>query len=287
MKKEKAIQALEIPKLIKGIAYLLERISPSLSIWFAGVIFGTPIKFKRPKREEPFAQNSVKSRIYVPHLKTHIQLYQLPSSGPKVLLIHGWSGRGTQMHAIADICAKAGMDITSYDAPAHGESSGKRTNVPEFVITLQHINKTMGPFDYAIGHSMGGVTLLNAIRFGVQFKGAVLIGTNDHIRPIFVNFIRLMGLPNHAVDRLLNHFHKKVNASVETFDGSNGAAKANFPVLVIHCKDDLDVPISSAYSLHKALDHGELLVTKGLGHRRILRDKEILESILHFLNTLT
>ena len=55
------------------------------------------------------------------------------------------------------------------------------------------------------------------------------------------------------------------------------------PVLIIHDKDDDDVSVEAAYQIKKALKNSELLITEGLGHRRILGDKKVISKIVEFL----
>jgi alpha-beta hydrolase superfamily lysophospholipase len=83
------------------------------------------------------------------------------AQGKRVLLVHGWSGRGTQLFKIADELLKQGYSTISFDAPAHGKSPGKTTIMVDFITTIE-INKQFGPFDAAIGHSLGGMSVLNA-----------------------------------------------------------------------------------------------------------------------------
>jgi alpha-beta hydrolase superfamily lysophospholipase len=52
----------------------------------------------------------------------------------KILLVHGWSGRGTQLFKIADELLKQGYSTISFDAPAHGKSPGK-TIMVDFITT--------------------------------------------------------------------------------------------------------------------------------------------------------
>ena len=69
-------------------------------------------------------------------------------------MVHGWSGRGTQLYAIADKLLENGFMTISFDGPAHGQSSGKTTMMPEFMETCLEIDKKYGPFEIGIGHSL-------------------------------------------------------------------------------------------------------------------------------------
>jgi alpha-beta hydrolase superfamily lysophospholipase len=59
----------------------------------------------------------------------------------KILLIHGWSGRGTQLCSIADCFVKKGYTTISFDAPAHGKSPGKTSDMTEFIATILELER--------------------------------------------------------------------------------------------------------------------------------------------------
>ena len=55
------------------------------------------------------------------------------------------------------------------------------------------------------------------------------------------------------------------------------------PVLVVHDVKDGDVPYAHGEEIAHAWPGAQLFATKGLGHRGILRDREVLRRIVDFL----
>jgi hypothetical protein len=147
-------QSLKIPKLILLYSTILSSISPKLSILFAEKLFTTPFKHKTPKRELEMDRKSIQKLIKIPSINKEVVIYQYGDSEKKILLSHGWSGRGTHLYKIADEILKAGYSTISFDAPAHGKSPGKTTIMSEFVETILEIEKQFGPFEAAVGHSL-------------------------------------------------------------------------------------------------------------------------------------
>ena len=94
-------------------------------------------------------------------------------SKKKVLLVHGWAGRSTQLFMIADRLLEKGYMVISFDGPSHGKSEGKTTAMPEFLDTIKVIDKQFGPFEAAIGHSFGGMSLYNSVADGFSIKSLV------------------------------------------------------------------------------------------------------------------
>jgi pimeloyl-ACP methyl ester carboxylesterase len=52
--------------------------------------------------------------------------------------------------------------------------------------------------------------------------------------------------------------------------------------LIIHDRSDREVPFLSAQGLHRAWAGSELLATEGLGHRRLLADRAVVERAVRF-----
>jgi len=276
-------QSLQIPKVITVTAKLLQAISPKLATLFAARLFTTPLKHRLPKREILMEKDSRQQKIRVPKINKEINLYQYGNSNRKILLVHGWSGRGTQLVKIADALLENGFTTISFDAPAHGKSGGKTTIMPEFIASLLEIEKQFGPFEYAVGHSLGGMSILNAVKQGLQIKKAVIIGSGDIIQDILDDFVLKIGLKPGIAVRMKKHFEKKFGEPMESYSASFAAQSVGIPVLVIHDENDEDINIKAAHNIHKNLVNGEIMISKGLGHRKILGDKNVIEKILTFI----
>lgn len=283
-KKQKQAQVIEIPKAILFIAKFLQAVSPSLTTKFAAKLFTTPIRHKLPKRELHMERESVQKSIVVTEIQKEIVVYEYGKSNKKILLVHGWSGRGTQLVKIADELLKLGYMTISFDAPAHGKSKGNSSIMIEFIASILEIEKQYGPFEFAVGHSLGGMSVLNAIKQNLQVKKAVIIGSGDIIQDIIDDFIcKLQLRPEYGI-KLRNHFEAKFGGKMDDYSAYKAAEKTEIPVLVIHDKDDDDVSVKAAYNIQKHLKQSEIMITEGLGHRKILGDETVIQKIREFIS---
>lgn len=282
-KGKKTEHTIQIPKPIIYTGKILQRISPHWATLYAARLFTTPLKFKIPKREIHMFKKSKKEKLHIEDLNKTITIYHYGNSEKKILLVHGWSGRGTQLVKIADAFVDLGYQTISFDAPAHGTSTGSTSIMTEFIKSIHLIEKKYGPFEFAVGHSLGGMSILNAVRENFKIKKAVIIGSGDIIQDIIDDFILRMDLNEKVGIRLKNHFEKKYNEKMEHYASSVAAREVHIPVLIIHDENDPDVSVKAAYNIHKNLDNSELLITKGLGHNKILGDKVIIQKICDFL----
>lgn len=282
-KKDVHAQTLKIPKLILLCAKFLELISPNLATLFAARLFTTPIKHKIPKREFHMNENSIQKTILIPSIKKEIVVYQYGKSEKKVLLVHGWSGRGTQLVKIADELIELGYSTISFDAPAHGKSKGNSTIMTEFIASILVLEEQFGPFEFAVGHSLGGMSILNAIKQNLQLKKAVIIGSGDIIQDIIDDFVKKLNLKSDIGILLRNHFEKKYNQKMNDYSASEVAKAVKISVLIIHDTGDTDVNVKAAHHIKENLLNSEIMITTGLGHRKILGNKEVINKIIEFI----
>ena len=277
-------QSLQIPKIITQTAKLLQSISPKLTILFAAKLFTTPLKHKIPKRELHMDQNSKQEKLWIPKINKEIQLYHYGNSKRKILLVHGWSGRGTQLVKIADELLQNGFSILSFDAPAHGKSSSKTTIMTEFIASILEIEKKFGPFEFAIGHSLGGMSILNAVKQKFFINKAVIIGSGDLIQDILNDFVTKLKLKPETAFKMKEHFEKKFGEVMENYAASFVAQSVEIPVLIIHDEHDNEISVKAAHNIHRNLKNGSILITENLGHRKILGDKKVIENIVKFIS---
>ncbi len=273
-----------IPKQILLTGKLLQSISTKLAAAFVLKLFRTPYKFPRPEREQKMYAKAAKKMLLIPALQKKIQVYTWGASGKRILLIHGWAGRGTQMAGIAETLVKNGFQVVSFDATAHGDSEGKTSAMPEFIACILHLEKQYGTFDFAIGHSLGGMALLQAVVSGFKAQKIVVIGVADSILDICKQFVEKLALKEKVAYALKAKMDVLLQGDSEQLSAGVAAKSVAIPTLVIHDTHDTDVPLSWAKNVYKNLKNGKMLVTKGLGHRRVLWDTSVITSIMAFFD---
>ncbi len=271
-------------KSVKLKGKITQAISLNYATKQAIKLFKTPIKFKIPAREIPMYSNSIKEFVEIEELNKEIMVYRNGNADKKVILIHGWSGRGTQLYKINNMLLDMGFSTISFDAPAHGMSTGKNTMMNEFVICVRKLTELYGPFEYGIGHSLGGMALLNSIKSGISIKKAVCIGSGNSIYQIMKDFVNQLDLKPIIAEKMKAHYDKQFGVDLENFSSYNVAKSIEIPVFIIHDTNDKDVPVTCAYDIHSNLKNGKLLITNGLGHRKILGDSLVLDNIRNFIH---
>lgn len=275
-------QTIEIPKFIISTGKFIAFISPKLATLYTAKLFTTPIKHKIPKRELKMDANSIQKTISVTEIKKDIVVYEYGNSPKKILLIHGWSGRGTQLFKIAEGLVKAGYSTVSFDAPGHGKSPGNNSIMVDFIASILEIDKQFGPFEAIIGHSLGGMSALNAIKKGLKVKNATVIGSGDIVQDIIDDFITKLELPIKYATLLRQHFEKKYGGKMSDYSAFKAVQAITIPVLVVHDNQDHEVPVKAGKNIYQNLFNGELMLTEQLGHRKILGDEKVIQKVINF-----
>ncbi|MBE7640194.1 alpha/beta fold hydrolase [Salegentibacter sp. BLCTC] len=277
------VQRLLVPNYIRYTGSLLSKLSPLAASRFAAQLFLTPFKYKLPEREKNMDELSNQYRISIPKTQREIVVYEFGESSKKILLVHGWSGRGTQLAKIAEALKAKGYSTVSFDAPAHGKAPGRKSMMLDFIDAIHLLDKKYGRFDAVIGHSLGGMATLRAVKEGLDTKKLVIIGTANSITHITREFARNLKMNRKVADKMKAHFDKKFGIDLDSYSGAISAKEVKTPSLVVHDENDVDVEISSAHDIHEALENSELYITKGLGHRRILGDPKVINKITTFI----
>ena len=275
--------SLNIPLPIILFSKTLQNFSTHLTAKFAAKLFTTPVNFPMPKREKVMLESAQKKTINVPSIAKSIQVLSYGYSTKKVLFVHGWAGRSTQLYMIADKLLEKGYMVISFDGPSHGNSAGKTTEMPEFIETITEINKQFGPFEAAIGHSFGAMCLFNAISEDFPVNKFVSVGSADKISDVILNFTKNLQVKPIVARKMKCLFDKKWQRDIDIHSSSNVAKKITIPTLVVHDTTDGDVSVSCAVKIRQNLQNGKLLITEGLGHTKILRNSRVVSRIVDFI----
>ena len=179
-------------KLLRLAFRLGGRLSPTAAGRIAYKLWFTPTRFKTPAREEKSLESAEIEYLQINHhsIATYSWGPDNPTL-PTVLLVHGWSGRGSQLGSFVQPLLDAGYRVLSFDAPAHGKSSGKQTNLYEVADTLLALQNHYGVFDAVITHSFGGPCIATAVQRGFTTQRiasicppATTIGLVEKFKPI-------------------------------------------------------------------------------------------------------
>ncbi len=206
---------------------------------------------------------------------------------PLVLMVHGWGGNAVQMHAIANVLADAGFCPTLVDLPAHGESGAGRSSVAQFSRALFALQAWCGRFHGVVAHSAGALASAYAVTRALAVERLVLIAAPSSPSCMVASVAVAFGLPDSWTHRMIERLGHQGGVCLSEFDLETMAPHISLPTLLVHDEADRVAPITSSRRIASLLVDGDLFVTEGLGHRRLLQNPGVASRVLCHMSSTT
>ena len=210
------------------------------------------------------------------------------SSGPAVLLMHGWGGARAQMTGFVDSLLFAGYRVVAYDQPAHGESDGQTTNLLEIAPSMDLIAEQEGPFHAVIAHSFGTLITSYALvkrNFPPPMR-LVYFGAFNRLMDSLPRFQVQARLSDEIIDAFRSLLHEQFGPDVlESITNEALTPRIEIPALMFHDAADNVTPIEDSRAVAQVWGSAQFVETEGLGHRGALQSKSIHEQVVKFLKS--
>ncbi|RKZ12929.1 hypothetical protein DRQ53_01615 [bacterium] len=266
---------------VRGAFRILEAGAPPLAVRLATRAFCKPKRRVPRPIESKILEGARRHEIHCNDQRIIVHVW---GTGPLVLLHHGWSGSGAQMAPLADALARGGYSVAVVDARAHGQSPGSKAALPLMATDLACVGAGLGPVYALVGHSMGAMICARAMQTGLTAQRIVMIATPAEIMPYLRFFQRSLGLEDRTVEGIISLLRKRFGLSPAEATAETLAAGRDEPLLILHDRQDPDVPLRHPQAWVNAWPGARLELTDGLGHRRILRDEGVAGRVLGFMD---
>ena len=205
-------------------------------------------------------------------------------SGPLIILIHGWEGRGSQLASFAGPLVSAGFRVAAFDAPGHGRSSGRQSSLPQFAWALRGVAEALGSVHGIVGHSLGCAAATLALRDGLPVPRVVFLAPPLNPSDYTRQFGDMFGLTDDVIDGLRARIEERFLRKWDDYSLATMAPSMTARLLVFHDQDDVETRLSGSARLAELWPAARLVTTEGLGHRRILRAPEVVGQAVEFLS---
>jgi pimeloyl-ACP methyl ester carboxylesterase len=280
------IQTAPLPTAVRALR-VLDRIAPPLAAETAYSLWVRPGRRKAVHpTEAPVMDGAVRSTITVRGRR--IAVYRWGSGPRAVLLVHGWQSRAAAFAPLVRELRDAGRTVVAFDAPAHGLSSGRQTDVRDYAAIISELARAHDGFEAIVAHSFGTPGAAQAIRGGIRVGKLVTVNGAADFEYLLQRFATTLGLRRSSILAVRKRTERRLFRGVVDDIWSSYSATAALPTevpwLVIHDDADSTIELAQAHALVAAHPAStELVVTHGLGHNRPLRDDAVLDRIAAFL----
>ena len=276
--------SIRLTKAALQAAYLL---SEDFGTSLAERLFTSPRRYPRPPRERAVLARGweIPVDVLVRRLgeRRRVSAWRW-GHGPTVLLVHGWEGRGSQLGSFVEPLVRAGLSVVAFDAPGHGDSPGRRLYLTDLADCVVDVARATGPLHAIIAHSVGATAVLLAHQRGrVDARRNVMIAPNVLVGDTVAQFGRSVSLDDRDCGALQRAIAEHAGVDPIDLELDRLVGQRDDALLVIHDQDDLEVPFRQAERLAATWQKAALHPTRGLGHRRILRDDLVIADAVAFV----
>jgi pimeloyl-ACP methyl ester carboxylesterase len=269
-------------RFVRRLFKVLSVTAPSVATRLGYRLLATPPRFAERPWQAQLRQSARTSNILVG--RRNVRVYEW-GTGPTVLMVHGWGARATHMGRMIEPLVAAGYRVVSFDAPAHGDSQGRQTDLVEFANAVNAVANFSGQVDTLIAHSFGAAMALLAQRdWGMSVKKQVLVSTFDSCQWFIDEFAKYIGVSRAVVRAMQEKMAAPYGGWFDWNRVSLGdmLAISKVPTLLIHDTTDGEIPFQHSATLMLAGPHMSIYVTHDLGHHRVLGAADVHKRVVEF-----
>jgi pimeloyl-ACP methyl ester carboxylesterase len=181
---------------------------------------------------------------------------------------------------LGPVLRQAGFRVVVFNAPGH-HSAPRRSSLPAFSEGLRNVEELFGA-DVLIGHSFGAMTVTRVARELPDLKAIALFSTPNELLPLALGYCHKLNMDEVARTEFLQTLADNTPDPLDRETVSHYLKSVECPVIFFHDEDD-DVIAASASKALASQTESELVITEGLGHRRIIRSEKLASRAADFL----
>ncbi len=230
--------------------------------------------------------HTVRGHRWMPEA-THTGLSEADrAGGRRVLIAHGFESSSRTFDGYISALLKKGYEVVAFDAPAHGRSGGRRILLIDYVKMFRIIGQNYGPFDSFLGHSLGGLALalyLEETPHDTATRLALIAPAVETTTALDV-FAAMLHLPGEVIREIDEYVQEISGHPFAWYSLRRALGQVQASILYLQDEEDRITPLKSALLVQQD-GHANIrfIFTRGLGHRKIYKDPEIVDKVVDFL----
>jgi len=310
------IQSFLFPKSFAVTAYKLfetPKLPPKIPQWEKDFekenefnIFKIPYSEHIDTIKERMVKNSTAFEITrIPNFPEELTVLEylpnpnVPKREETIICVHGWDGRGFNYFKFIPKFQEKGFRVLTPDFPRHGKTGGVESGCHVFGHSINALIRYVNAPVYVLAHSLGNGAF--CINYGISnetekklVKRYAGIAIPDKFTDIVEIFENMIGIARRCHPYFLAENNKNLGFDISKMVFGEIINNYNIPTLLIHDKKDKELDFNKACLSANLLPHKNYKVngqikpcfykSEGLGHRRILRDDDIVDRVVEFFS---
>jgi len=270
------------PGLVRFVMRTGSQLAPKFAARRFASQFLTPMRAPTPERELRWTAGA--SRHHVRSGDYDLAVWSAGLGGPQILLVHGWSGRGSQLGAFIEPLVRAGFEVNWFDLPAHGKSTGRQAGLVHAVEAVERVVDWLGGVHTVVGHSMGAAATTVAASRGADIGRMAYLAPPDDVGSYLPIVGKMIGLSSDVIEDAQRVIEARYGILFDDFIPTRYAACLEQPLLALHDPSDLEVSVAEVERLVELWPDSKLHLTEGLSHRRIVRDARVVSCVVDYVS---
>jgi pimeloyl-ACP methyl ester carboxylesterase len=263
-----------------------QRLWPQLAVRAACKLFLTPLPPKWLNRGKPW---DASWRVEAwPFEEASLTVYSqsVAPHGPIALLVHGWGGHAGQMLALAQALANQGLRPVIVEMPGHGRSAGSESTLPQFTRAIDYVTARLRQQGHSlrvlVAHSLGATASAYVASRGLPIERLVLLAPAASPPAYTHLFAQVFGLSETTRAAMQKRIEAREGILMPQFEPQAVGPRVRVPTLVVHDRNDSINRFADGQAYTAAINDARLVTTEGLGHRKILKDAQVLGQVVIF-----
>jgi pimeloyl-ACP methyl ester carboxylesterase len=204
----------------------------------------------------------------------------------KVLIAHGFESSSRTFDGYIAALLKKGYEVIAFDAPGHGRSGGHRILLIDYVKLFRIAGQNYGPFDSFLGHSLGGLALALYLEETPHDAATrlVLIAPAVETTTALEAFSGILHLPPEVRQEIDEYVQEITGHPFTWYSLRRALGQIRASILYFQDEEDRITPLKGAQLVQRdGHPNIRFIFTRGLGHRKIYKDPEIMDQVVDFL----
>ena len=128
------------------------------------------------------------------------------------------------------------------------------------------------------------MVLAYAMNNGLSVDRVVTISAPAHVAYLMADFAQTLAIPDSVIAAMQKRIDKHFSGGIwERLSTVYNVKSLTTPALIIHDVDDVSVSWEQGKMIADAWPGAQFMKTSGLGHGRILRDKQVVAAAVEFI----